>query len=74
MKFDGIDGFWWLKVMETKEKHQMLMKKIEFFFKKMRNIILSDLDRFWDFLLKGNGRKRPIYDFIKIGKNRKNLI
>ena len=40
----------------------------ENFFKKMRNIILSDLDRFWDFLLKGNGRKWPIYDFIKIGK------
>ena len=52
----------------------MKIKIFENFFKKMRNIILSDLDRFWDFLLKGNGRKRPIYDFIKIWKNRKNLM
>ena len=40
----------------------------------MRNIILTDLDEFWDFLLKGEGRKWQICDFIKIGKICKNLI
>ena len=43
-------------------------------FKKMRNIILSNLDQVWDFYLNGEGRKWQFYDFIKIGKNRKNLI
>ena len=37
-------------------------------FKKMRNIILSNLDQVWDFYLNGEGRKWPIYDFVKIGK------
>ena len=37
----------------------------------MENIIISNLHRFLDFYLNRNGRNWPLYDFIKIGKNRK---